>query len=111
MSIAATGNLIEALLWFLLSVICAIQVIRAKPQGRITLAILSTSFFVFAVSDLIESESGAWWRPWWLLLLKGICVAGFVVGFGWHYLLIRPKAQQRADSRRSRNFDESEEGG
>lgn len=31
----------------------------------------------FGVSDIIELQTGAWWRPWWLLLLKAACLLSF----------------------------------
>lgn len=75
------GNLIEAGLWFVVSLVLAVQTIRTGGKQRRWLAILAAAFLVFGISDLIESQTGAWWRPLWLLLMKGSCVAVFVIGF------------------------------
>ena len=36
----------------------------------------ATLLAAFAVSDVIEMQTGAWWRPVGLLVLKGACLAG-----------------------------------
>ena len=79
------GNLLEAGLWFAVSLILLAKLWRATGRLRRVFAILAAAFFVFGVSDLIESQTGAWWRPWWLLLLKVGCVAVFVFGFREYY--------------------------
>jgi hypothetical protein len=37
-------------------------------------AFLVLAFVLFGISDLIEIRTGAWWRPTWLLVWKGICL-------------------------------------
>jgi hypothetical protein len=39
---------------------------------------------VFGISDLIESETGAWWEPWWLFVMKSLCVLGFLLAWRAH---------------------------
>ena len=29
---------------------------------------------LFGISDFFEMATGAWWRPWWLLIWKGLCL-------------------------------------
>jgi len=48
-------------------------------------------FFCFALSDFIEIQTGAWWDPWWLLLLKGSCLGVMGVAF------IRYRSMKRVD--------------
>ncbi len=79
------GNLLEAGLWFAVSLILVAKLMRAAGRLRRVFLILATAFFVFGISDLIESQTGAWWRPWWLLLLKVGCIAFFVFGFREYY--------------------------
>ena len=38
---------------------------------RILLAII---FILFGISDFVEMATGAWWRPWWLLAWKTLCI-------------------------------------
>ena len=46
------------------------------------LIIAAVAFVVFGVSDIIEAETGAWWKPIELLVLKAACVLTFI----WCYL-------------------------
>jgi hypothetical protein len=43
--------------------------------------IVALAFFIFAISDLVEVRTGAWWKPWWLFLMKAICVCVFLWGY------------------------------
>ncbi|MDL5050414.1 hypothetical protein QQ054_30900 [Oscillatoria amoena NRMC-F 0135] len=52
----------------------------------------SVFVFLFGVSDLIEVWSRAWWTPWWLFLLKAICVIGMAGGV---FLAIRRKKAKK----------------
>ncbi|HTM55161.1 MAG TPA: hypothetical protein VL175_14090 [Pirellulales bacterium] len=89
MDLEKSGNLIEAALWFVVSAAFTVKAILANRKLRQTFWLLATSFVVFGVSDLIESETGAWWRPLWLLAVKAICVAGFVIGFVAYFRITR----------------------
>jgi hypothetical protein len=40
----------------------------------------------FGFSDVVEIQTGAWWRPWWLLVWKGACLLA-MLGMWWY----RPK--------------------
>ena len=79
------GNLTEAGLWFVVTAILLIQLSRAGRAFRKVFALLAVAFSVFGISDLIEARTGAWWRPIWLLLMKGACVAIFIYGFLEYY--------------------------
>ena len=69
-------NYLEAGLWFSIALILLAAVLtqrkRHKPFKTGLLA--AATFVVFAISDLLEAQTGAWWRPLWLLFLKAICV-------------------------------------
>ena len=72
------SNLIECALW------CAIGagfLIRAalRRDHRVTEVIASVTFLLFGLSDFVESHTGAWWRPWWLLVWKGVCLLVFLI--------------------------------
>lgn len=49
-----------------------------KLRNRLAL-IVALAFFVFGLTDFIERETLAWWRPFWLLALKGSCVLTFLL--------------------------------
>ena len=83
--LARTGNLIEAGVWFVLALVLLVQALRSPGRVRRVLGRLSAAFAVFGISDLIESQTGAWWRPWWLLVLKGTCLLVLILGFREYY--------------------------
>jgi hypothetical protein len=71
-------NGFEAALWAVLAVVVAIRYRRSVAALRRISAIASGLLLLFAVSDVIEMQTGAWWRPWPLVLLKGICLIGLI---------------------------------
>lgn len=78
MNIASIFNYCEAGLWFTISLMVFLR--RKNPNLTITKLAIQTSisFFFFGISDLIEANTGAWWQPWWLLVLKVLCILSFV---------------------------------
>jgi hypothetical protein len=73
----AIFNEIEAGLWFVIALSLAIWLRMQRPWRWL----LPLSFAVFGVSDLIEVQTGAWWEPWWLLVMKAACVLVFLLAF------------------------------
>lgn len=71
-------NGFEAGLWALLAIVVAIRYRHSNVGLRRVAAITSVLLILFALSDVIEMRTGAWWRPWPLLLLKGFCLTGLV---------------------------------
>ena len=69
---ARTSNLIEGILWIIIGVCFLIPLLR--PAQRRAKLIAAANFIAFGLSDFVEMHTGAWWRPWWLLVWKGICV-------------------------------------
>ena len=67
------GNVAEACLWIGLAVL-ALR--RRVGQWSIGLAAALT---LFGVSDLVETQTGAWYDPPWLLAWKAICVLALIV--------------------------------
>jgi len=77
-------NFFEAILWFLIAGMFLLFGGKREKFAitrRKTCLFLSVMFTLFGISDLIEIHTGAWWRPVWLLLLKGICLIGITFGF------------------------------
>ncbi len=72
-------NGLEAARWFLLSVIVVVRARDDSRSQRCWTAALAVVLFVFGVSDVIEIFTGAFWRPWWLLLINGYCVVSIFV--------------------------------
>jgi hypothetical protein len=76
-------NACEAVLWLAMAVVVAFRYWQAKVRTRRIAQGTTVFLALFAVSDLIEMHTGAWWRPPGLLVLKAVCVVGLVAGFGW----------------------------
>ena len=70
----------EAALCFIIAIVV---LIRLRPPLKLASAfwrwLLPLAFAVFGVSDLIEAETGAWWHPWWLFVMKAACVLCFLL--------------------------------
>jgi hypothetical protein len=78
------ANRCEAGLWFVVAAALFVHSWRSPVRLRKICWTLTGAFLLFGVSDLIEAETGAWWRPLWLLALKGGCLLVIVLGF-WQY--------------------------
>jgi len=70
------GNLIEGVFWIVVGACFAIAMVRGS--GGRTKLIAAVNFVLFGCSDFVEHQTGAWYRPWWLLLWKAACVAVMV---------------------------------
>ncbi len=72
------ANYGEAALWNLIGVAFLVAALARRAVGgaalRRTLLAAAIAFIAFGWSDVVETRTGAWWRPWWLLLWKGLCV-------------------------------------
>ncbi|HPF41380.1 MAG TPA: hypothetical protein P5081_05860 [Phycisphaerae bacterium] len=87
------GNQIEAGLWIVIGVGFLIAAI-VRPAHRRRCAALGPVFVAFGFSDLVEVTTGAWWRPWWLFVWKGVCVLIFLIALV-AYLIERSRAGRR----------------
>jgi hypothetical protein len=67
------GNYAEAAVWAAMGVIA---LLRLRTRAGVGLALL---LIAFGVSDLVETTTGAWYRPWWLLAWKAACVIGMLM--------------------------------
>jgi hypothetical protein len=85
-----TFNSIEAALWILIGVAFAVVGFatglgvwhKGDEKGASTRKqtwIAAITFIVFGLSDIVEIRTGAWWRPWWLLVWKALCVITLLV--------------------------------
>lgn len=72
MDVVALFNAFEAAWWLIVAVLIGVESQRSRRPRNLTIG-LCTALVVFAVSDAIEYHTGAWWRPWWLAVLKITC--------------------------------------
>lgn len=72
-------NWFEAALWTVMSVLVFTIGARRARAGRSRHQrlhlVAAPTLVLFGISDVIEVYTGAWWSPWWLLLMKGSCLA------------------------------------
>lgn len=81
-------NATEIVLWSAMGLgLLAVSFRRSRSQ--IEAAMAGLLFLAFAGSDAVELTTGAWWRPWWLLVWKAACVVGL--------LLIGVRVRRRKD--------------
>jgi len=57
------SNYIEAGLWLVLGLGAAVQAVRYSGALRRDLVILAVDLIAFGLSDVVETRTGAWWRP------------------------------------------------
>ncbi|MCB1230017.1 MAG: hypothetical protein KDN19_07120 [Verrucomicrobiae bacterium] len=74
MSTPQLFNAGEAILWMALGALFLVRAIVARPHRIPWFA--AVAFLAFGASDLVEIQTGAWWKPWWLLLWKAACIVG-----------------------------------
>ncbi|MFP5269733.1 hypothetical protein [Coleofasciculus sp.] len=68
------GNYIEAGIWIAIALGFGVRIIRHSGTERYQALMAFLTFFFFGLSDIIEVQTGAWWRPWWLFVWKSLCV-------------------------------------
>src|SRR2546423_1374606 len=68
------SNYIEAGLWTSIGIGFAIAALKHGGVTRRRCWIAAVTFVLFGISDLVESQTGAWYRPIWLFAWKGVCV-------------------------------------
>jgi hypothetical protein len=80
-----TLNYLEAGLWIVVGIGLAVRATSlAGGAARRNCLFAAITLLAFGVSDVVETRTGAWWHPWWLLVWKGVCVivlAGLVVSW------------------------------
>ncbi len=79
------ANWIESGLWSALGIGFALYSLRGAVEHRRRARMAAGVLVVFGMSDLVEAQTGAWYRPWWLFVWKAICVAGLLGLVVTHY--------------------------
>lgn len=79
MEILEHFNFWEGVLWILIAIWFFVDAFRPMGRKRLFYGLCGVCFLLFGVSDFAELYTGAWWRPWWLLMWKGCCICGFII--------------------------------
>jgi glycerol-3-phosphate acyltransferase PlsY len=67
-------NVVEAGIWFALATWFLFLAVRRKTSLKRSFLVFALTLFVFGISDIIETQTGAWYKPFGLFLLKAVCV-------------------------------------
>lgn len=88
------GNMIEGFFWLTVAAILYWQS-RKEPDRRLKGVAdrAGLVLFWFGISDFIEVGTGAWYRPFGLLLLKAGCIAFLLYCFI-EYLRLRKRERE-----------------
>lgn len=83
-SFFVTANLIEAGLWALIGLGLITSAIWRKQSSvhKRQSVIAGLTLLAFGLSDVVETQTGAWWRPWWLFAWKAGCVLTLMILLG-----------------------------
>lgn len=99
MSLHAAFNYLEAGFWSLFALGFFVRALRGERRWRRDQLILALAFAGFGLSDWIEAGTGAWWRPWWLLVLKAACLLTIVRSLWKLWPLLKPKPKRPGDAK------------
>ena len=74
----ALGNKIECILWVIIAIVFLIRSLKLNGFRQILCWICFVAFFMFGLSDLVEVQTGVWYKPWWLFAWKAACVTAML---------------------------------
>jgi glycerol-3-phosphate acyltransferase PlsY len=72
-------NVIEAGIWIVLAGWFLFLALKRQSSLKKTFLVFSVTLFFFGISDLIETQTGAWYKPFSLFMMKAVCVL-FIAG-------------------------------
>jgi hypothetical protein len=72
-------NVVEAVIWFVIAARFLFFAVKRETSLKKAFLVFAITFFVFGISDIIEAQTGAWYKPWGLFALKAVCVV-LIVG-------------------------------
>ena len=95
MDIVLLYNYTEIFIWLAFSLVFWVPAFSRGEKHRWFCVIGGLAFMCASASELVEAYTGAWWRPWWLLVWKASFSVVFVLMFRW-YVRIVPDWRERA---------------
>ncbi len=72
-----TFNICEGILWLAFAAGFAVVFLRRRQRLGLMLA-GGLLFLSFGLSDFVETQTGGWYKPWWMLAWKGVTLAGLL---------------------------------
>ncbi|GJM26617.1 MAG: hypothetical protein DHS20C16_30320 [Phycisphaerae bacterium] len=80
-----TANHIEAGLWIVIGIVFAVCAMM-NSRVRVRAFAAAIVFILFGASDIVEAQLGAWWKTWWLISWKALCILSMIILFVRHKL-------------------------
>lgn len=74
MNVVDAINALEIVWWIGCGALVLTKSLRANHPHRQRGLLAAITLILFGLSDAVELQTGAWWKPWWLLLWKATCV-------------------------------------
>jgi hypothetical protein len=68
------ANIIEGILWVSIGIVLVVLGLHRTLGAKRKYLVVAGVLICFGVSDFVEAHTGAWWKPWWLLLWKASSV-------------------------------------
>jgi hypothetical protein len=96
------GNYIEGVFWMTVGIVVGIAGRKANPAFKNLPLIACAVFILFGASDFVEAQTGAWWRPLWLLCWKGLCLVVLTWCY-WKYRQIKARLAVLPDKSRDQS--------
>jgi len=84
MEIVVYGNIIEGVFWILMSLFFWVPACRRGEKHRWFCVFGGAVLVIFGCSDFYEAHTGAWWKPWWLIVWNAACVGGIIFTILWY---------------------------
>lgn len=91
-------NAIESVFWVATAWISYFVLRKRFDTSERLAGWIAVVLTIFGASDVVEIGTGAWWRPWWLLSLKVLCVLVLIVLISLYYRLHRQTASEKETS-------------
>ena len=87
MSVCSIFNFIEALFWLFVAALCLRAAFTHDPKFKTVFLTATIGFALFGCSDFVEVATECWWKPYWLIIWKALCIALLIYTFFWHRAL------------------------
>jgi hypothetical protein len=99
-------NAIEIGIWLAFAIGFLVAAFKHRAQLRRRCLFAAVTFLFFGVSDAVELYTGAWWKPWWLLTWKALCVISLLALYVDNVLLRVRRSKPRSTNAEALSDDQ-----
>ena len=83
-------NVFEAAIWIVMATWLLYLALRGRSNLKNAFLVFSVTLYLFGISDIVETQTGAWYKPLGLFMLKSVCV---LLIAGCLYVLFRNRSE------------------